>query len=108
MPVIGVDVGGTSVKMAAVENGKVFWTGKSQTYTRPGIELLSHTTREAVGAGLCVPGLLDKVKRIITLSVNVPGLNGTSLDGLVETSLGQGVGKVQLVNDDVGGAPDIW
>jgi glucokinase len=116
MPFLGIDVGGTSVKLAAVEDGKVLWTGQSPPYNRPTTEELLAAIRAATagknvradGVGLCVPGLLDKVKREITYSVNVPGLHGITLDELVRRALGEDVGRVQIVNDAVAGAHDVW
>ena len=116
MRYLGVDVGGTSVKIAMVEGERVLWTGQSPFYARPTTEQLVSAIKAAAGGkadradgvGLCVPGLQDKVKRKVILSVNVPGLNDVSLDELIGTSLGTGVGRVQIVNDAVATGTDVY
>jgi glucokinase len=116
MRYLGVDVGGTSVKIAAVEGARVAWTGQSPFYARPTTEQLINAINAAAagradradGVGLCVPGLQDKVARKVILSVNVPGLNNVSLDELIRTSLGEGVGRVQIVNDAVATGTDVF
>ena len=35
MDLLGIDIGGSSVKAAAVRDGAVEWTGKSTAYARP-------------------------------------------------------------------------
>ena len=63
---IGIDIGGTSVKAAAVENGHCLWTGQSRFYCRPDADQLRSAIRAAVGGrahdvdaiGLCAPGVV--------------------------------------------------
>ena len=70
MTSLGIDIGGTSVKMAAIElpAGTVLWTRQSPFYSRPTTEQLVDALRAAASgkisasdtfdaAGLCVPGL---------------------------------------------------
>src|SRR5262245_2443870 len=78
---LGVDIGGTSVKAAVRVDGQIVRTGQSPFYAKPTTEQLLQAIHAAVGeigelrsVGLCVPGLLDRGKRVITLAVNVPGL----------------------------------
>src|SRR4051812_33995215 len=107
---LGIDIGGSSVKLAALQDGRQLWTGQSEFYSRPTTEQLIGAIREAAGgrigangsgadvAGICVPGLLDREKRMITLAVNVPGLMGIVLDDLVADALGSGaVKRLQIV-----------
>jgi predicted NBD/HSP70 family sugar kinase len=115
MTLLGIDIGGTSVKLAAVENGRTLWTGQSLFYTRPTTEQLIDAMRAAASgrvnsidvAGLCVPGLYDKRKRTITLSVNVPGLMNIVLDELVARALGPGIKQLKIINDAVATATDV-
>src|SRR4051812_49926952 len=93
---LGIDIGGTSVKAAALEDGRTLWTGKSGTFARPGTEQIVSAIKEAVAGraggvsavGVCCPGLLDRATRTITLSVNVPGLVGVPLDEIAGRALG--------------------
>jgi predicted NBD/HSP70 family sugar kinase len=104
---LGIDIGGTSVKAAAVEEGRTVWTGKSGTFARPGTEQIVAAIREAVAGrgadawavGVCCPGLLDRASRTITLSVNVPGLVGVPLDEIVGRALGAGAPRVEILSD---------
>jgi predicted NBD/HSP70 family sugar kinase len=56
---------------------------------------------------LCVPGLLDAARRTITLSVNVPGLAGVSLDDLVAQAVGTRLRRLNILNDAHAGAVDV-
>jgi predicted NBD/HSP70 family sugar kinase len=106
---LGIDIGGTSVKAAALRDGAVAWTGKSGTFARPGTEQIVDAIREAVGGrvtagdvaavGVCCPGLLDRATRTVTLSVNVPGLVGVPLDQIVSRALGAGMPSPAILSD---------
>jgi predicted NBD/HSP70 family sugar kinase len=91
---LGIDIGGTSVKAAAVRDGQVLWTARSARYERATTEQIVEAIRQAVAGrefqtvGLCCPGLLDRARRVITLSVNVPGLVGVPLDEIAAQGLG--------------------
>jgi predicted NBD/HSP70 family sugar kinase len=113
---LGIDIGGTSVKLAAMEDRQLLWTGQSDRYARPDTPQLIAAIRQAAqgravhadGVGLCVPGLLDKPTRTITLSVNVPGLNDVNLDRLVLSALGEGLGPILLTSDALATAYDLY
>ena len=89
---IGIDIGGSSVKAAALRGGAVEWTARSGNYSRPDRSALDGAIAEALGAlaerpdavGVCVPGLLDESRTRIVHSVNVPGLSGVPLAELLE------------------------
>src|SRR5829696_4425285 len=99
MRVLGIDIGGSSVKAAVLEDGQVLRTGGSGRYSQPSPQEVAGAIREAAGdgaagvtaVGLCVPGLLDEAKERLTFSVNVPGLEGTRLTDLVSASVGSSV-----------------
>lgn len=91
MTTLGIDIGGTSTKVASVENGTCLATAESPRYERPdaqslraavaaAIENLRARTRNAVLApdaiGLCLPGARDPTTGLITHALNVPGLVG--------------------------------
>src|SRR5688500_4400201 len=93
--ILGVDIGGTTVKAAVRVDGQCIRTGQSPSYAKPTTQRLLDAIRAAVGdisefqsVGLCVPGLLDRARRVITLTVNVPGLQEFPLDQLVPRALG--------------------
>jgi predicted NBD/HSP70 family sugar kinase len=104
------------VKLALLKDGAVQWTGQSAFYTRPTTEQLVDALKDAAKnrltfaniAGLCVPGLYDKAKRTITLSVNVPGLMNVRLDEIVERAFAKRVAKIEIINDAVAGAFDLY
>jgi predicted NBD/HSP70 family sugar kinase len=112
---LGIDIGGTSVKLAQMENGQTVWTGQSPFYARPTTAQLIDAIRAAAKgrvasvdvAGLCVPGLYDRARRMITLSVNVPGLMDIVLDDLVARALGPGIKELKIINDAVATATDV-
>src|SRR5437763_116274 len=116
MKCLGIDIGGTSVKMAMLEGERTLWTGKSPSYNRPATDQLVDAIRAAAAqpvegadaVGICVPGLMDKPCKTITLSVNVPGLVGVPLDELVARALGNGLGEVWPVSDAVAAGYDIF
>jgi predicted NBD/HSP70 family sugar kinase len=113
---VGIDIGGSSVKLAAIREGQVLWTGQSPSYARPTVDQLVRAIRmtaagrvvRATGVGMCVPGLFDKSTRSVTLSVNIPGLVGIRLDGLLQAALGGELGTLRVIPDTVATAIDIW
>jgi predicted NBD/HSP70 family sugar kinase len=112
---LGVDVGGTSVKLALLEGGKTLWTGQSPFYAKPsGDELRAAIRAAAAGrdtaaavTGICVPGLLSPDRSHVELSVNVPGLMGIPLVRLVHDSLGEQTGPVKVINDAMAATRDF-
>ncbi|MGD0767865.1 MAG: ROK family protein [Tepidisphaeraceae bacterium] len=114
---LGIDIGGTSVKAAGVENGRCLWTGQSGFYAKPTTDELRAAIRTAAGGraagvqaiGLCVPGLLDANERKITEAFNVAGLVGIPLDRLVPESLNLPTGKAaRICNDAQAAAFDVF
>lgn len=115
MKSLGIDIGGTSAKLAMIEDGVVRWKSQSPFYARPDTTQLVAALETAVGqndvrcdrAGICVPGLLDRAKRMITLSVNVPGLMNVTLDEIVRRGIGESAPQPQIINDAVATATDV-
>lgn len=111
---LGVDIGGSTVKSAAVRDGSVLWTARSRRYNRATTDQLKEAVREvsqalggpADGVGLCVPGLLDDAYEHVMLSVNVPGLVGVPLRDLVAEVAGDRAPTV--VNDANATAYDLY
>ena len=113
---LGIDIGGTSVKAAALDGKKLLWTGQSEFYSRPDTEALRAAIRQAVGGpvsqidalGICAPGLFDASQGKITYAVNVPGVEGISLKQLVSEALGVVVGcETVICNDAFATALDV-
>jgi predicted NBD/HSP70 family sugar kinase len=113
---LGIDIGGTSVKLAMLRDGNVEWTGQSAFYSRPTTQQLVDALKDAARgrvaateiAGLCVPGRYDAAARMITLSVNVPGLMNVKLDDLVARAFGDAIGRIEIINDAVAAAYDLY
>lgn len=113
---MGIDVGGSSVKLALVEDGKTLWQTQSETYARPTREQLAAAIRNGVAnrfdgrgaAGICVPGRRDETGRTVVISVNIPALNGLKLDDLVAEALGRPPEFLQVCGDSTASAYDIY
>lgn len=100
---IGVDFGGTSVKMALVdERGSILGRRKFDTKEAPGLDgWLQRVGREVndlvakegggrpvTGVGVGVPGFVDFERGFIHDLTNVPGWTGVPLGSLIEERLG--------------------
>lgn len=117
MQQLGIDIGGTSVKMALLANGMTVWTGRSKGYDKPDGSRLVDALREASqgrvensevnACGICVPGILNPARDTVLLSVNVPGLNGLPMTSLVRQALGGSIGKIKVCNDAISCAVDV-
>ena len=108
---IGIDIGGTAVKVAAADGaGTVMWTGRSAAYSRPTLPRLAAAIREAaaVGAAVCVPGLLSEDRKSVVRSVNVPALGGVRLDELVSGALGFKPASLAVTTDTHATAYDLY
>ncbi|MGP1272443.1 MAG: ROK family protein [Phycisphaerales bacterium] len=107
-PLLGIDIGGTAVKLAWIEPHGPPALATSDRYIRPDRAALRAALREAAGRldrpvasatsiGLCVPGLLAEAGDCIGIAVNLPGLVGWRFDELAE-EIGASV-AVQRIND---------
>jgi len=115
---LGLDIGGSSVKAAVYVDGNFVRCGQSPFYYRPtkaqlltAIHAAVGSVRELKSVGLCVPGLMDEQRRVITLSVNVPGLTGLPFDQLVPEALSLNGGERPVIsasNDAAATAFDIY
>ncbi|MBL0870033.1 MAG: ROK family protein [Phycisphaerales bacterium] len=131
--VLGLDVGGTSIKGVfgvmrggGGEHESVEWVVRAQSaaYTKPTVEHVRAALRdlaaelmhsrdgaERVGAvGLCVPGVVEPTTQRVSASVNMPGLVGVSLRELAAEAVGtRGVEeglKVSVVGDALAAAEE--
>lgn len=95
---LGIDIGGTSVKLALLEGDRVT-TGRSTEYSGVSADALVKVIASALpdgsGAaqtvGLCVPGRLDPSRMHIVQSINLPGLEMTPLAEMVSRAIGSPV-----------------
>lgn len=121
MNALGIDVGGSSVKLAMVQDGEVVWQAQSETYAGPTRQQLAAVIRKAIdgrfdasggasggsAVGICVPGTRDLAKRMVIQSVNLPALNGLVLDELVSEAVG-GKPRVEIMTDANATGYDIY
>jgi predicted NBD/HSP70 family sugar kinase len=112
---LGIDIGGTGVKLAALDGNAILWTAK-RGYRQPTVLDLVHAIRDGLrgreqefdAIGLCVPGLLDETRQRVALSVNVPALMEISLGDLVAEALGAPPAGWSVTNDSVACGYDVF
>jgi predicted NBD/HSP70 family sugar kinase len=118
VPAIGIDIGGSSVKVALLIPGREPLSAMSDRYewpSAPAIEAAIRTSIDKLGppsnvkrAGLCVPGLRGADGLAVTESVNLPALAGLRLDALVHRAIG-GSCMLRVITSDVhAAAVDIY
>lgn len=110
---LGIDIGGTSVKVALPTGS----TASSDSYSRPDFQTLVQAIRTAVhrlnlgapikAVGLAAPGLYDPSRGEITASVNVPGLVGQPLQALIREALGASLPPPVVLTDAHAAALDL-
>jgi predicted NBD/HSP70 family sugar kinase len=116
MTSLGIDVGGSSVKLAAVRDGQTLWQTQTDGYKQPSSDELVAVIGKAIGGrferggvvGICVPGTRDLAKRIVIRSVNLPALNGLKLDDLVHAATGIPAKRIEILSDSTANAFDIY
>lgn len=120
MAVLGVDIGGSSIKAALLESeGAAPRTARSSRYSRPSASDLASALRDAVSQlggdtkkasaiGLCVPGIADPATGSIQASVNMPGLVGVPLRDLLAQALGAAPPALEITSDARAAAHDWW
>jgi predicted NBD/HSP70 family sugar kinase len=113
---LGIDIGGTTVKAAAIRHQETLWTCQSRPFSRPDSgmlitalqEVTSRLTEPPGTIGLCVPGLLDHAREKITYAANLPGLSELPLRELLGAALGRADIPLSIVNDANATAFDIY
>lgn len=112
MRVLGIDIGGGSVKAVAHDQNAP--PSVSDHYNLPDADTIVGAIRQALiplgrpdAVGVCVPGLLSREKSRVELSVNLPGLMTAPIADLVERALGTPV-PVRVLNDADAAAFHIW
>ncbi|HVT87790.1 MAG TPA: ROK family protein [Tepidisphaeraceae bacterium] len=115
MMTLGIDIGGSSIKLATIHQGEVLWKEQSATYSDPAPNQLISVLQQVLephkgdfdAIGLCVPGIVDPKRCKITLSVNLPKLAGVSLDDLIARAIGKPARQTKIFNDTVAAAADL-
>ena len=114
---LGIDIGGSSVKLALVQDVQILWKAQSKAYARPTRDQLAAVIREAIGgrfdptgaaAGICVPGTRALRSHTVMRSVNIPALEGLDLDELVREAVGGSPQHIEVATDAVATAFDIY
>ncbi len=113
MSVLGIDIGGTSLKVVCVEDGEVVWERQSERYQRPTFPQLEASLVKCLdGArgeiiGLCAPGAFDVSRGMVTASANMPCLVGVELAKWIKRIAGDNA-KVVVETDVYSTAMSIW
>lgn len=119
MQKLGLDIGGTSIKLAITDGDTVITTSHGPRYSRPSrAELLTalkstlpadeSARRKIETVGLCVPGIIDARTSTVTASLNHPGLVGVVLPDLIAEALGHTPIKITIVSDARAAVHDFW
>jgi predicted NBD/HSP70 family sugar kinase len=119
MAAVGIDIGGSSIKVALLQPPGTPLTARSSRYARPGapelvsalstaIDQLGPAARAAQAIGLCVPGIVDPATSAVQASVNLPGLIGVPLRELVGQALGTPPARIEIASDARAAAHDWW
>ncbi len=111
---LGIDIGGTGIKVTALRGQQILWTAK-RGYRKPTVDDLVAAMQAIDGhpevhdaVGLCVPGLLDRKRERVTLAVNVPALMDIRLDELVSQALNRKPSAIVVANDSIATGYDIF
>lgn len=100
MNTVGIDIGGTAVKVLRMTASGAETLGVSGEYARPDRSTLRAAVRSALGVlgdqpsdavGLCVPGRRAADSESVDLSINVPGLMGYAFRDLISDMFGRPV-----------------
>lgn len=118
MNALGLDIGGTAIKVAMVDGRRTHAQRLPSHTSRPSPEELAGVLRpvlagmgaEQIGrierVGVCLPGIFDPAGRVLTASVNHPNLVGLQLDAWLE-SIAPGLPRAVVVPDAYAAAVDV-
>jgi glucokinase len=96
---IGIDVGGTNVKIALVEDGKIIYSNTVPTYANMGYEYTINNIKETIktlmketnttskdieGIGFDFPGQVDYKTGVVKLAPNIPGWVNVPIAKMIE------------------------
>lgn len=117
MTALGVDIGGTSVKVAAHDAGGAWRTATSDRYASPSPDTVRSAIQQGVASldladhapatvGLCLPGVLDDRGERIAYAANLPELGGLEVRRLLPDALG--AGPVRVFADALCAGVGVW
>ena len=101
---VGVDVGGTNIKCARVQNGEILERVIVETRAEDGFEHsykqilsgLGSLTKKVRGIGIGIAGIIDSAEGIVRYSPNMPGWDDIPLARLLKKKFGV---RVRILND---------
>lgn len=118
---LGIDIGGTRVKAALLEDGALVAQVAGTPYERPSFDKLVQPIRETVetlrehfaldasvrpdAVGLAVPGVLSEDRQRVTYSANLPALTGRDLKFLALVAAGPDA-RFSTTTDQIAAATD--
>ncbi len=114
---IGIDIGGSSVKAALIEDG-CLTTARSSGYAKPSREELIRAVQDAVyllgsrvddstPVGLCLPGKQSEQGDRVIRSINLPCLNDWVFDEMLDSMLDWTPMGISVVSDIKATAIDL-
>lgn len=119
MKTLGIDIGGTAVKAAVVQDGKTIATGTSVSYTQPSVLTLRSAIAEAVNQvggeqpdcqaiGLCIPGIVDQSSGRIVKAINLTCVVGSEPTSIIAGVIEVGDAPILRFTDSYAAAHDVW
>tara|TARA_R110002095_G_scaffold40103_1_gene37121 strand:+ start:124 stop:978 length:855 start_codon:yes stop_codon:yes gene_type:complete len=108
MTALGIDIGGSSVKAAAMDSGGHWKVASSDPYTSADRAGIQGAIRSCINAlevskpasvGLCLPGRMNPEQSAIEFSVNLPVLNSWRFEDLIGSVLDGSPDRLRVVSD---------
>jgi allose kinase len=99
-PVLGADIGGTHIRIGLLQNAELSGVRQYSTRQTDLVQTIADCARElgAAAIGVGVPGMLDRARRRVLSTPNIPSLNGNEFAQRLEDASGL---PVFLENDTV-------
>lgn len=100
---IGLDIGGTNIKAALIEGGKIVRRRRFPTFAKLGVDTVINQIVKAIDSlgksawvGIGIAGLIDSDKGIVHFSPNLYGWHEIKLSRILQTQTGK---SVKILND---------
>ena len=114
MNAIGIDIGGTSIKIAIRATDGAWLQFQTEPYNAPTLADLQDRLTSiapfapAANVGLCAPGAFDPATSRIIASANVPALVNVNLSEWLERATGTRPARLHIDTDVFATATDLW